>query len=89
MLIAGGVILLLLIIAFSVPWKLNFLRDTISQRVEAATGRAFVIEGDIWWWWKGRLVAERMRFANPTWAGRDQMLSVEKVDAAHQDAARC
>jgi uncharacterized protein involved in outer membrane biogenesis len=82
LLIAAGVLLLLLAIAFSVPWKLNFLRDTIGQRVEAATGRAFVVEGDIWWsWWKGRLLAERMRFANPSWAGRDQMLIVERVDA--------
>lgn len=72
----------MLLVAFSVPWKLNFLRETISQRVEAATGRAFVIEGDIWWtWWKRRLVAERMRFANPSWAGRDQMITIDKVDA--------
>jgi uncharacterized protein involved in outer membrane biogenesis len=82
LLIAGGVLLLLLIIAFSVPWKLNFLRATIGERVEAVTGRAFVIDGDVSWsWWKRRLVAERMRFANPSWAGRDQMISVEKVDA--------
>ena len=80
--IAGGVLLLLLAIAFSVPWKLNFLRGAVGERVEAVTGRAFVIEGDVWWsWWKGRLIAERMRFANPPWAGRDQMITVEKVDA--------
>lgn len=77
----AGALLLLLVIAFSVPWKINFLRDTIGQRVEAATGRAFAIEGDLWWWWKGRVVAERMRFANPSWAGREQMLSVEKIEA--------
>ena len=82
LLIAGGVLLLLLIIAFSVPWKLNFVRGMISERVEAATGRAFAIEGDVTWsWWKRRLVAERMRFANPPWAGRDHMITVEKVDA--------
>ena len=80
--IAGGVLFLVVVIAFSVPWKLNFLRATISERVEAATGRAFAVEGDIWWsWWKRRLTAERMQFANPPWAGRDQMLSVESVDA--------
>jgi uncharacterized protein involved in outer membrane biogenesis len=80
--IAGGVLLLLLVIAFSVPWKLNFVRGMIAERVEAATGRAFAIEGDVTWsWWKRRLVAERMRFANPAWAGHDQMITVDKVDA--------
>ncbi len=80
--IAGGVLLLLLVIAVSVPWKLNFMRGAIAERVEAATGRAFAIEGDVTWsWWNRRLVAERMRFANPSWAGREQMITVEQVDA--------
>jgi uncharacterized protein involved in outer membrane biogenesis len=74
-------VLALLIVAFAVPWKINFLRDDISRRVEAATGRAFAIEGDLWWHWPGRLVAHRLRFANPPWAGRPQMLTVETVDA--------
>lgn len=75
------VVLALLVIAFSVPWKLNFLRGTIGERVQAATGRAFVIEGDLWWWWKGRVTAEGLSFANPDWAGRPQMVTVKKVDA--------
>lgn len=75
------VVLALLVLAFSVPWKLNFLRGTIGERVQAATGRAFVIEGDLWWWWKGRLTAEGLTFANPDWAGRPQMVTVKKVDA--------
>ncbi len=68
-------------IAFSVPWKVNFLRDDIARRVEAATGRAFAIDGDLWWHWYGRVEAGKLRFANPSWAGREQMLTVEKVDA--------
>lgn len=81
-LLIAGAVLLLLVVAFSVPWKLNFLRDNIAQRVEAATGRAFAVEGDIWWRWRGgRLTADRLRFANPPWAGRPQMLTAEKVDA--------
>src|SRR5688500_7940176 len=81
-LLIAGVVLLLLAVLFSVPWKLNFVRDNIAQRVETATGRAFAVEGDIWWrWWGGRLTAERLRFANPPWAGRPQMFTAEKVDA--------
>ena len=81
LLLIGGAMLLLLIIAFSVPWKVNFLRDDIARRVEAATGRAFAIDGDLWWHWHGRVEAGKLRFANPPWAGREQMLTVEKVDA--------
>lgn len=81
-LLIAGAVLLLLVVAFSVPWKLNLVRDNIAQRVEAATGRAFAVEGDIWWrWWGGRLTAERLRFANPPWAGRPQMITAEKLDA--------
>lgn len=81
----GLAILLLgaLVLAFSVPWKLNFLRGPLSERVQAATGRAFAIEGDLWWHWgrHGRLVAQGLRFANPAWAGRPQMFSAQRVEA--------
>lgn len=81
-LLIAGVVLLVLVGAFSVPWKMNLVRDKVAQRVEATTGRAFAIEGDVWWrWWGGRLTAERLRFANPPWAGRPQMLTAERVDA--------
>jgi uncharacterized protein involved in outer membrane biogenesis len=81
LLLIGGAVLLLIVVLLAVPWKVNFLRDDVARRVEAATGRAFAIEGDLWWHWHGRIVAEKLRFANPEWAGRDQMLTVEKVDA--------
>ena len=87
LLLIGGAVLLLLVIAFSVPWKVNFLRDDIARRVEAATGRAFAIDGDLWWHWHGRVEAGKLRFANPPWAGREQMLTVEKVDARAEAAA--
>lgn len=81
----GLAVLLLgaLVLAFSVPWKLNFLRGALSERVQAATGRAFAIDGDLWWHWgrRGRLVAEGLRFANPAWAGRPQMLAAQRVEA--------
>jgi len=64
----------LLVVAFSVPWKLNFLRGYIGERVKEATGRELVIEGDLWWrWgWQSRVQAQRVRFSNPPWAGRPE-----------------
>jgi uncharacterized protein involved in outer membrane biogenesis len=79
--IIAGVLLLALVVAFSVPWKVNFLRDDIANRVQAATGRSFAIDGDLWWHWSGRVEAAKLRFGNPQWAGRDEMLTVEKLDA--------
>jgi len=71
-----------LVVAFSVPWKLNFARGWIEQRSLASTGRALQIEGDVWWRWGrvGRLSADRLSFANPAWAGRPQMVVAERVE---------
>lgn len=71
-----------LVVAFSVPWKLNFARDWIEARSVASTGRALRIEGDVWWRWGriGRLSADRLSFANPAWAGRPQMVVAERVE---------
>lgn len=75
--------LLLLVVAFSVPWRLNFARDWIAERTQAATGRALRLEGDIWWHWGrlGRLEVNGLRFANPPWAGRPDMVSAQSIDA--------
>src|SRR5262245_24270202 len=68
-------LLMLVVVAFSVPWRLNFARDWIAERTQAATGRALRLEGDIWWHWGrlGRLEVNGLRFANPAWAGRPDM----------------
>ena len=58
-LLIGGAVLLLMAALLAVPWKVNFLRDDVARRVEAATGRAFAIEGDLWWHWHGRSSAIR------------------------------
>lgn len=75
-------LLVALVVAFSVPWKLNFARDWIEARSLASTGRALQIEGDVWWRWGrvGRLSADRLSFANPSWAGRPQMVVAERVE---------
>lgn len=71
-----------LAVAFSVPWKLNFARGWIEQRALAATGRALQLEGDVWWRWGrvGQLSVDRLRFANPSWAGRPDMVTAERVE---------
>lgn len=70
--------------SFTIPWKLNVLRGTIEQRVQAATGRALQIEGDIWWHWgwhRAWFEVNGLRFANPDWTGRPDMLTAEQVQA--------
>jgi uncharacterized protein involved in outer membrane biogenesis len=76
-------VVLLLVVAFSVPWRLNFARDWIAERTQAATGRALRLDGDIWWHWGrvGRLEVNGLRFANPPWAGRPDMVTARSVDA--------
>jgi uncharacterized protein involved in outer membrane biogenesis len=84
-LITAAMLLLLgvLVWAFSVPWKLNWMRGWVGERVEQSTGRVLVIDGDLWWrWgWPSRLQANELRFANPPWAGRPQMLTLKSLDA--------
>jgi uncharacterized protein involved in outer membrane biogenesis len=81
--LAPLVVLLLILIAFLFPWKLNFLRDTIARKVEAGTGRSFVVNGDIWLYWlQGpRVTIDGLELGNPSWASTPQMVSVEHVDA--------
>lgn len=71
-----------LAIAWVVPWKLNLLRGWIGERVQAATGRTLVIDGDLWWRFgrPGRLTVEGVRFANPSWAGRAEFLQARRVE---------
>jgi len=82
-LVVGLTFLVLLAIAASVPWKLNFARGWIAQKVEASTGRALQIEGDIVWRFgmPGHLTVDGLRFANPAWAGRPVMLAAQRIDA--------
>lgn len=80
--LVAALIVAALTVALLVPWRVNFLRGWAEQRVEDATGRAFRIEGDVWWRWiPMRLDAHQLRFANPPWAGRPQMLTVDHVTA--------
>jgi len=76
------VILLAIVIAFCFPWRLNFLRDTIAQKVTDGTGRTFAINGDIWLYWlQGpRVTIDGLQMGNPEWASTPQMLTVGHVD---------
>ena len=76
-------VLLLILVSFLFPWKLNFLRDTIAQKVEQGTGRSFAINGDIWLHWlQGpRVTIDGLQLGNPAWASTPQMAAVDHVDA--------
>lgn len=73
---------IVLAVAWIVPWKLNPLRGWIGERVQAATGRTLVIDGDLWWRFgrHGRLTAEGLRIGNPAWAGRADFLQARRVE---------
>lgn len=71
-----------LIVALAVPWKVNFLRGWIGDKVTEATGRRFSVQGDLWWRWiPMRFSAGGLTFANPDWAGRPQMITVKEASA--------
>lgn len=77
------VVILAIAASFLFPWKLNFLRGTIADKVEQSTGRQLTVDGDLTLYWlQGpRITADKLRFANPSWAGRPDMLTVDRVDA--------
>ena len=77
------VLLLLILVSFLFPWKLNFLRDTIAQKVADGSGRTFAINGDIWLYWlQGpRVTIDGVQLGNPSWASTPQMASIDHVDA--------
>jgi uncharacterized protein involved in outer membrane biogenesis len=76
-------VLLLILVSFLFPWKLNFLRGTIAQKVEQGTGRSFAVNGDIWLYWlQGpRVTIDGLQLGNPAWASTPQMASIDHVDA--------
>jgi len=80
---APVVVLLLILVSFLFPWKLNFLRETIAQKVADGTGRSFAVNGDIWLYWlQGpRVTVDGLQLGNPSWASTPQMAAVDHVDA--------
>ena len=76
-------ILLLVLVSFLFPWKLNFVRDTIARKVTESTGRSFAVNGDIWLYWlQGpRITLDGVQLGNPAWASTPQMATVDHVDA--------
>lgn len=78
-----GIAALLLVLAFSVPWKLNFVRGWVGEKVTEATGRSFVIDGDVWWRWgaPSRLSVDGLRLGNADWASKPEMVSAQRLEA--------
>ena len=81
---APVLVLVLILVSLLFPWKLNFLRNTIAQKVEDGTGRSFAIDGDIWLYWlQGpRVTIDGLRLGNPAWASTPQMATIEHIDAS-------
>lgn len=75
-------ILVLLVVSLLFPWKLNFLRGTIAEKVGTGTGRSFAVDGDIWLYWlQGpRVTIDGLQLGNPAWASTPQMATIEHVD---------
>lgn len=76
------IVLLAIAISFLFPWKLNFLRGTIAEKVSESAHRSFSVDGDIWLYWlQGpRLTVDGLRLGNPAWAATPQMVTVDRVD---------
>ena len=87
----SGLILLILavlvVVSFAFPWNLNRWRGWVGQKVQDSTGRRLSVDGNLTLYWglfrRGgtHITAERLRFANPEWAKRPEMLTADKVDA--------
>jgi AsmA protein len=80
----GGVALLLvvLVVAAIAAFGWNWLRTPIERQVEAATGRALRIDGDLHvglHWPALTLSVEDVTLSNPAWAANRQMLEAGRV----------
>lgn len=78
--IVGSFVLLLVIFILVFDW--NWLKGPIERRVEAATGREFVIGGDldVDLGLTPRIRADRLRFANPAHAREKDMATLERLE---------
>ncbi len=62
---------------------LNTLKAPLERAVRGATGRELVIEGDLkpaWDWIHPSFRAEKVRFANPSWAKETNLLEADVVE---------
>ncbi len=82
---AAGAVLtsVLLTVLFIAIFGWNWLRGPIERYVQAKTGRALVIQGDLKvhiGWPRPHLSAELVSFANPAWAQKSQMLQTDAIN---------
>lgn len=78
----GALLLALLIVVAVFDW--NWIKGPLERTVTERTGREFRIEGplDVDLGWPTRVHVEGVRFANPRWAAKPQMLELERADFA-------
>ena len=84
-LLALLVLLPLLVVVAAALFGWNWARAPLQRAVLARTGRVLVIAGDLQvrlGWPALHVLAQRVTFANPSWAAQPQMLTLQAVDAA-------
>ncbi len=81
--LAGLLLTVLLLVLALAVFGANWARSPLERLVQAKTGRALHIGGDLQLglgWPTLRLQAQELRFANPAWASQPQLLEVDSVD---------
>lgn len=78
--VIGALILLLLIVILIFDW--NWFKAPVERAVQAKTGRAFHIDGDLDVRLGGvtTLRGDRLRFANADWSKQPQMASAQRAE---------
>src|SRR5262245_34356125 len=74
--------LVAVLVLVSALWDVNWFKGPIERRVSAATGRIFVIGGDldVDLGWRPRITANDLRLSNASWSDTREMASVKQLD---------
>lgn len=68
----------------TIRWNLDGVRTTLSERIEAATGRRLTIAGDVgieFFSWPPRITFGDVRLGNAPWGSRADMARVRRLEA--------
>ena len=78
----GLLVLMAALVVFIWTFDLNDYRKTLAERASHAIGAPVTIDGPInlHLSLQSRLIAERIRIANPQWASRSHLLEAERVE---------
>lgn len=78
----GAIIVAVTLVALAILWDWNWFRGPVEHLVSSRTGREFHIDGrlDVDLGRRSVIRLERVRFANPSWAKRPEMLEVDLAE---------